>query len=424
MSGPKIGITGSYGGMNLGDEAILQSMIEQVRREMPGAEVTVFSRNAEDTKRRHKVERAVPVRKLSRAEVVPEVERLDLLLFGGGGILYDAEARIYLREVLIAKEHGVPVMLFAVGAGPLKDPTVQAAVREALDGVAAITVRERSAQQCLEECEVHQDVIVTADPALLLKPEPLPRNALKFEGLDGRSRVIGMSVREPGVAAPDLPEQVDPRARRRVLLQRPVRSVAVVVIGVLTQDQPQVPLAGDQHPVQALAAGTGDPAFGDGVRARRLDRGLDDPHADGGDHRSGRGGELGVPVMSQKLEAVSLFCEVHEQVAGLLGHPRAGGAGSEAGQAHPAGAVLEEEQHIQAAQEHGVDVEEVRCPDGLGLTGQERPPSLPGSPGRGFDARVLEDQPNRRRRDRVAKAGPLAVDAPVSCGARKLGSDP
>jgi polysaccharide pyruvyl transferase WcaK-like protein len=107
MSGPKIGITGSYGGMNLGDEAILQSMIEQVRREMPGAEITVFSRNAEDTKRRHKVERAVPVRKLSRAEVVPEVERLDLLLFGGGGILYDAEARVYLREVLIAKEHGV-----------------------------------------------------------------------------------------------------------------------------------------------------------------------------------------------------------------------------------------------------------------------------------------------------------------------------
>jgi polysaccharide pyruvyl transferase CsaB len=204
MSGPKIGITGSYGGMNLGDEAILQSMIEQVRREMQGAEITVFSRNAEDTKRRHKVERAVPVRRLSRAEVVPEIERLDLLLFGGGGILYDAEARVYLREVLVAKELGVPVMLFAVGAGPLKDPTVQEAVREALDGVAAITVREKSARQCLEECGVHHDVIVTADPALLLKPEALPRNVSKFEGLEGRKRLIGMSVREPGVAAPDL----------------------------------------------------------------------------------------------------------------------------------------------------------------------------------------------------------------------------
>jgi polysaccharide pyruvyl transferase CsaB len=204
MSGPKIGITGSYGGLNLGDEAILQSMIEQLRRELPGVEITVFSRDADDTKRRHKVERAIAVRKLSRAEVAPEVERLDLLLLGGGGILYDADARLYLREVLVAKEHGVPVMLYAVGAGPLKDPTVQAAVREALEGVAAITVREKSAQQCLEEAGVHHDVVVTADPALLLKPESLPRNALKFEGLADRRRVIGMSVREPGVAAPDL----------------------------------------------------------------------------------------------------------------------------------------------------------------------------------------------------------------------------
>ena len=204
----KIGISGSYGGLNLGDEAILKSMIEQVRREIPDAEITVFSRNAEDTRRRHKVERTVPVRKLSRAEVVPEVERLDLLVLGGGGILYDADARVYLREVQVAKERGVPVFLFAVGAGPLKEPAVQAAVREALEGVAAITVREKSARAVLEEAGVHRDVVVTADPALLLKPEPLPRNVLKHEGLEGKRRLVGMSVREPGVAAPDLDERL------------------------------------------------------------------------------------------------------------------------------------------------------------------------------------------------------------------------
>jgi len=140
--------------------------------------------------------------------VLPEVQRLDLLLFGGGGILYDAEAKLYLREVQVAKEVGVPVMLFAVGAGPLKDPTVQGVVREVLEGVDAITVRERSAQQVLEDAGVHRDVIVTADPALLLKPAPLPRGFLKAEGLEGRRRLIGMSVREPGVAAPDLDEKV------------------------------------------------------------------------------------------------------------------------------------------------------------------------------------------------------------------------
>ena len=200
----KVGITGSYGGLNLGDEAILQSIIAQLRRDVPQAEITVFSRDAEDTKRRHGVERAVPVRKLSRAEVVPEIERLDLLILGGGGILYDADARTYLREVALAKEKHVPVMVYAIGAGPLENVDVQKSVADSLEGVELITVRERSAQQVLEHAGVHREIVVTADPALLLKPEPLPRGVLRTEGLEGRRRLIGMSVREPGVAAPDL----------------------------------------------------------------------------------------------------------------------------------------------------------------------------------------------------------------------------
>lgn len=53
---------------------------------------------------------------------------------------------------------------------------------------------------------------------------------------------------------------------RRSLPQRPVRPMQIVMIGILAKDQPQVSLAGDQHPVQALAAGAGDPAFRDRVR--------------------------------------------------------------------------------------------------------------------------------------------------------------
>ena len=204
----RVGITGSYGGLNLGDEAILQSIITQLRKDLPRVEITVFSRDADDTKRRHAVERAVAVRKLSRAEVLPEVERLDLLVLGGGGILYDADARTYLREVSLAREKHVPVMAYAIGAGPLNHAAAQAAVRDNLADATVVTVREKSAHRALEEAGLHRDVIVTADPALLLKPEPLPRGVLKHEGLEGRRRLIGMSVREPGVAAPDLDEKV------------------------------------------------------------------------------------------------------------------------------------------------------------------------------------------------------------------------
>lgn len=52
----------------------------------------------------------------------------------------------------------------------------------------------------------------------------------------------------------------------RALLQCPVRPVRVVVVDVLTQGQAHVPFAGDQYPVQALAAGAGDPPPGESAQ--------------------------------------------------------------------------------------------------------------------------------------------------------------
>ncbi len=202
----RVGISGSYGGLNLGDEAILQSIITQLRRSIP-VEITVFSRNPDDTLRRHKVDRAVPVRKITRSEVLPEIEGLDLIILGGGGILFDAEVKMYLREVMVAQEKGIPVMVYAVGAGPLEDPSAQEMVRECLNMATVVTVRERSAKHILEEVGVNREIIVTADPGILLKPEPLPDGTIEREHLKGERCLIGMSVREPGTAAPDIKEE-------------------------------------------------------------------------------------------------------------------------------------------------------------------------------------------------------------------------
>jgi len=44
-----------------------------------------------------------------------------------------------------------------------------------------------------------------------------------------------------------------PASAGRVLVQRPVLPMAVKVIGVFTEDQPEMPFVGNQHPVRALA---------------------------------------------------------------------------------------------------------------------------------------------------------------------------
>jgi polysaccharide pyruvyl transferase CsaB len=202
VTGPRIGITGSYGGLNLGDEAILEAILRPLRDELQ-AQIVVFSRDVKDTTRRHGVE-AVPVRTMTKDESREVVKSLDLLIFGGGGILYDEEAQLYLREANLAHEAKVPVMAYGLSVGPLTKPHNRQAVRESLNGFAAVTVRDRHAQRLLQDLGVDIPVRVTADPALLLEPEPFPEEQWQQEGLQRAKRLVAFSVREPGPAAPDL----------------------------------------------------------------------------------------------------------------------------------------------------------------------------------------------------------------------------
>lgn len=199
----RIGISGSYGGMNLGDEAILDGMISQLRSAL-SAEITIFSQNPDDTLSRHKVERAIPVRSMTRKEITPEIKRLDLLILGGGGILYDRDAHRYLREVWIAYESGVPVFVYAISAGPLTLTGPRQDVRDALSKAAVVTVRDRQGYRLLEDVGVDREIHLTADPALLIAPEEFPIRALKAEGVQLERPLVGFSVREPGPAAPHI----------------------------------------------------------------------------------------------------------------------------------------------------------------------------------------------------------------------------
>jgi polysaccharide pyruvyl transferase WcaK-like protein len=179
--------------MNLGDEVILDGIISQFRKSLP-AEITVFSRNPHDTLARHDVERAIPVRDLTRKEISPDIARLDIFVLGGGGILFDAEAEVYLREVYLAHELGVPVAVYGISAGPLTSSRSRQGVRNALNSAAMITVRDRQAYRLLEDAGVDREIHLTADPALLVEPEPVPIEMLKAEGIQFDRHLVGFSV--------------------------------------------------------------------------------------------------------------------------------------------------------------------------------------------------------------------------------------
>lgn len=203
---PVIGISGSYGGLNLGDEAILTCAIQELRAAAADVELVVFSRNAEHTGQHHAADRVVAVREAGRDEIAPKLQRLDLLLLGGGGLLYDKEALTYLREVEIAHELGVRTATYAIGAGPLETPEARKLVARVLNRMEGITVREARAKRLLEEVGVKREILVTADPAVLLTPKPFTAAMLKQEAIRKDRHLVGMSVREVGPAAPNLGE--------------------------------------------------------------------------------------------------------------------------------------------------------------------------------------------------------------------------
>ncbi|MGW8066161.1 polysaccharide pyruvyl transferase family protein [Streptomyces ziwulingensis] len=205
--GPRIGVLGSYGGFNIGDEAILTCVLSCLRAQRPDARLVVLSRDAEHTRAHHPdADELVPWEGVSRNHVLDVLPGLDLLVLGGGGILYDGEARRYLRLVRAAQTRGVPTFAYAVGAGPLTEAEDRDAVRTVLADMDDVVVRDEESRLVLEEVGLEREVAVTADPALLLGPEPFTEAMMREEGIPCGARLAGMSVREPGRAAEKLDE--------------------------------------------------------------------------------------------------------------------------------------------------------------------------------------------------------------------------
>jgi hypothetical protein len=165
---------------------------------------------------------------------------------------------------------------------------------------------------------------------------------------------------------------------------------------VLRQDVVEMPLADDQHVVQALAAQRSCEPLGVSVRSRRPDRRPDHPRAVPGEDLVEFPGELAVPVADQEPEAASPLAEVHQEAAGLLGGPGPLRMSGDARDVHRPGLDLHHEQDINALEQHGIDVKEVAGEDAGDLGGQELPPGRRGPPRRRPQPGGSHDPADRR----------------------------
>ena len=172
--------------------------------------------------------------------------------------------------------------------------------------------------------------------------------------------------------------------------------------------------AGDQEVVEAFAAQGADEAFGNRLGAGCPDGTAEDADVGAVEHGVEGRGELAVPVADQEPELLGAVAEVHQQVAGLLSNPGPGGVSGDPGEVDAAAAVLDHDEHVQPAEQDGVDVGEVGRKDRVSLRCQELPPGRAGPQGSGVDAGGREDLPDRGGRYPVAESDELTVNASVA----------
>src|SRR5215216_4344500 len=155
-------------------------------------------------------------------------------------------------------------------------------------------------------------------------------------------QVVPVDARRGGSAA----DEIWIGAVWRSELERAVRAMPVVVVGIDAQDALEMAPSEDQNPVEAVAAHGSHPALSEGVRVRRLDRCPDHLDPLGAKDLVEAAAELPVPIVDQQPEPPLMLAQLHEEVAGLLGHPGAVRVGCAGDELEPARRRRDEEEDV------------------------------------------------------------------------------
>lgn len=164
-------IHGFYGAGNLGDEAILSVLLADLAT-IGDVEPLVLSAWPREVRRLHGVASTDPSR-LGGVVGRWHLRKSDAFVLGGGGLLKDygessANVRAWLRWLRRARTRGQRTALWAVGVENLRFPESMQLIRDTLQDVDLVSVRDESSARRLREIGVSRPIGVSADPAVTL----------------------------------------------------------------------------------------------------------------------------------------------------------------------------------------------------------------------------------------------------------------
>lgn len=182
-------ISGYYGFGNSGDDSILKAIISNLKEINPDINIIALSSAPGQTKELYGVD---SIHRFDFLKIFKTLKDTSLLISGGGSLIQDVTSdkslAYYLLIIRMALFRHTKVMLYANGIGPITNPHNHKKVKDTLNRVDLITLREHSSLNELQKIGVNQDKItVTADPAFTLMPVDDERvgEILKNAKIDG-----------------------------------------------------------------------------------------------------------------------------------------------------------------------------------------------------------------------------------------------
>jgi polysaccharide pyruvyl transferase CsaB len=178
-------ISGYYGFGNLGDEAILEEIIDEVKQLIAPEKIYVLSNNPQNTSRSFGVKAVSRWKLKALTDLLPSTK---LFISGGGGLFQDVSSAkppiFYGFQIALARLMGAKVMIFAQGLGPLRSFASNGVTRGSFAMANAITVRDQDSHSLLHSWGIKSEL--TADPVWKLQQSTLPATiADQFKILTG-----------------------------------------------------------------------------------------------------------------------------------------------------------------------------------------------------------------------------------------------
>ena len=192
-----IALLGYYGFDNLGDDALLYTILRDLYDLKPDIRALVLTNKP---KQGREICLANTEYRFNPIKLRCVLKRNKMLLFGGGSLIQDATSAkslyYYLHVLKLAKKYGNKVYIFANGLGPISGKNIEKAKKE-LMRADKITLRDEESAKVLKEICPGLSFEVTADPAIGLLGSRAEFERLKKEfSVPCGVPLIGVSIRD------------------------------------------------------------------------------------------------------------------------------------------------------------------------------------------------------------------------------------